>query len=1029
MNALESVKDEEVAEEAAPVHAKVDPTWLAALRSLLRRRNSLRRRALSRLEDREGAWSRFVEQSGRRLWRGLARPWGIPLVSTAAVVVLGLWRPDFSDRSVICSSLEVLCYEASARELLGLIWQVEAAALALTVAATLFAFESAVRQRTSLSLHDYAERAGLMQFVMLGASGLIVLGVVLAWSAGRPPVAAAALALIVAGLGIVAFPVFVRRSIDVVGPAWFRRQRLADIKAAVKTHVRSEAIELASIIELDEWIAKGHDCRRAAWSPQPHAALETSSQSATVFDVHLDRLAELAEGPAQGLFITVHTGSHTRARATLIGATGVDGVSTERGQVVTLVASPSEELLPSVVNALHEEGLEAIRNGSPSAAEEVAEGYVEMLLAWPRTWAELGQQVRGGLLSALYPFRIAPLDEVQRHLWLQLEQAVDRGLREHVLTITSIPWAVAREAIPLRADDLVRKLNQLARTFLSAAKGSGDLERLIADRAWRYHVEVCEFHAGEQLKQAEDLDEREYWAGVVAIFYAGITDLLRDLYDRGLQEAFEALDGRYRKVLQFWDPAERNYLAEAVIEDPERFGASPSEIDEARRVLASQAVKQSLERRRTGYRLSVLAWMLHRASVEDEGAWGHIRAYTQALPNTDELIQSAGHALDHDGLLDRWVSSEGPELEVRSIDVEGPALRALVLALLLKRGALRRIPPAAWMSEHRVERAHVLIGELLDIPHVQEFALDPDESVETAAQRVAELLDDAEQEQREIEDRELIARELDQQKVEAFKEAVVQGWSESRLAPDLLKLADAPIKLTDPEEFSALRFGFAPRLEPKGMFVTPTNWAGVDSHGEHLGRELARGEAEEVIKASTEHASPVRGRGSAPERLNILVDRLRSDGYTPQLILMPVSWRLGRELGLPEWRQPQQDEGPLGSHIRGWFDGIPVTEWSAVENDRLYALDLRAFCDVEEGRIPDTDRPEPPQVVLEPIDEARAREIIAHWDELETKDEEASRRRRVLTSVRVVVNRRYRVSVRDSAAARSMWLPPSTRGE
>lgn len=995
---------------------------------VIRGRTSLRRRALSRVGQRDPRWRRLLQALGRNVWALMARPWGIPTLATTAVIVLAVWRPDIPDRSFLCSTLEVLCLDESSRQLLSVIWQVEGAALALTVAATLFAFESAVRQRSSLGLHDYAERAWLMQFVMLGASGLIVVGLVLAWEAGRPPVAAAALALTVAGAGIAAFPFFLRRAMDVVGPAWFRRQRLGDIRRAVETHIRSEAIELASLIELDEWLATRENCRRAQWAIQPHVPLEVSPQHATVFDVDLRRLAAWIEGGATNVFIAVHPGSRIGAESTMIGAATVEASPSER-HAVTLVASSSEDLLPSIVNALHEEGLEAVRSGSPSAAEEVAEGYVEMLLSWPRTWDELGQQVRGGLLNALYPFHVGPLDEVQRHLWLQLEQAIDRGLREHVLTITSIPWAVAREAIPLRADDLVRKLNQLARMFVSASKGTTDLARLVADRAWRYHVEVCEFHAARRLEEAEDPAEQEYWASVVALYYAGIADLLRDFWVRGFDEDFEALDGRYRKILQFWDPAGDHHLAEAIIEDPDRYGATQSDVEEARRALASRELKVRLNRRRAGYRLSVLAWMIHRAATDDEAAWRRIRAYAEALPGPEELVASAEHALDHDGLLERWVSLDGPELEVRSIDVEGPALRALLVTLILRRSALKWIPPAPWMSEHRMKRARGLVRELLALPHVRGYALDPNEPLEAAENRMIALLQQAEDEQRAIEDRELIARDLDVTKVAAFKDAVVRGWAENRLAPHLLNLVGEHIKLVDAADFGEARFGFVPQLEPKGMFVTPTNWDGVDSHGEHLGSELARGEASEVIRAAVEHARPVRGKGTGQERLSMLLDRLEADGHTPDMILMPINWRLGRQLGLSEWRDHQSIEGPLGHHVRGWIDGIPVVEWSAVDKDRLYALDVAAFCDVEEARVHDSEGPEPPQVVLEPIDEARAVEIIAQWDELENDMEEASRLRRVLKSVRVVINRPYRVVVRDKAAVRSVWLPPSARGE
>lgn len=955
----------------------------------------------------------------------MARPWGMPLVTTAIVLALATWRPDLADGSILCSTVDVLCSRSSAREMLNVMWQVEGSALGLTVAAALFAFESAVRQRTSLSLHDYAERAGLMQFVMLGASGLIVVGLVLAWDAGRPPVAAATFALLIAGAGIAAFPFFVRRAMDVVGPVWFRRERLGDIKAAAQRHVRSEAVSMASMIELDAWMEQRPGFTRVPWAPTPHEPLEISPTSATVFDFDLGRLQKLATPGAGTVFINAYVGRRISRDATLVGATG-SGNSPGRKGALTLVRGKDEDPLPSLLTALHEEALEAIRNGSPSAAEEVAEGYVELLLAWPRTWEELGQRVTGELLGAMYPFRIGPLDEVQRHLWLQLEQAVERGLREHVLTITSIPWAVAGEAIELRADDLVRRLNQIARTFVTASAGAGDMAELVAERCWRYHVEVCEFHAARRLEESDELEDQEYWASMVALFYAGITDLLRELHQRGLHDQFAALDARYRKILQFWDPADRLYLAEAVIEDPERFGASQTEVADAKRALAAKGVEQRLVLRRTGYRLSVLAWMLHTAAAEDEGAWARIRAYAQTLPNVDELLPSVAHALDHDGLLDRWVSLQGPELEAQFIDVDGPALRALVLTLLLRRSALKRIPPASWMSEHRVDRARGFITELLDVPYVREFALDANETQEAAARRLHGLLQQAEGEQREIEDRELISRELDPEKVSTFEGAVVKGWSDGRLAPALMGLGAASVAVVETTRFADSRFGFAPRLEPKGMFVTPTNWVSVDSHGEHLGKELALGEALELVKALVKHARPLRGRGTPLERLNLVVSKLRADGHAPSLILMPINWRLGRELGLSESR-PATHDSALGGHIRGWIDGVPVTEWSAVPKDRLYVVDLKAFCDVEEAGIPGTTEPEPPQIILEQIDEGRADEIISRWDPLDDEEEEAARRRRVLTSVRLDIYRRYRVTVRVKDGARSVLLPQSRR--
>jgi hypothetical protein len=357
-------------------------------------------------------------------------------------VALGLTEPNIPDHELTCSTVPALCETNSARELLSIVWQVEGAALALTFAAALFAFESAARQRTSLSLHDYAERTGLLQFVMLGASGLIVVGVVLGWDSGRPPVAASTFALGVAAFGISMFPVFVRRAIDVVGPAWFRRERLKDIQRAVEAHVYTEALAMASVLELDTWLKGRSAVQRAPWAPPDHVPLEGGG-AGTVFDLDLD-CVETLEPDVSDLLILTHIGAPASTSTAFLAARETAGHKRRRA-ATTVVRDSGKDLLSPQVNALHEEALEAIRSGSPSAAEEVAEGYAELLLAWPRTWGKLGQRVQGGILTALHPFSIGPVDEVQRHLWLQLEQAIERGLRQHVTTITSIPWLVARE--------------------------------------------------------------------------------------------------------------------------------------------------------------------------------------------------------------------------------------------------------------------------------------------------------------------------------------------------------------------------------------------------------------------------------------------------------------------------------------------------------------------------------------------------------------------------------------------------------
>src|SRR5690606_31866764 len=97
-----------------------------------------------------------------------------------------------------------------------------------------------------------------------------------------------------------------------------------------------------------------------------------------------------------------------------------------------------------------------------------------------------------------------------------------------------------------------------------------------------------------------------------------------------------------------------------------------------------------------------------------------------------------------------------------------------------------------------------------------------------------------------------------------------------------------------------------------------------------------------------------------------------------------------------------------------------------VPKDRIYVADLSAFILIEEA-IGETGVVQVPKVAVEAIDEARATDITSNWEPESDPDKEAVRRRRLLTKVLVDVHRPYRATVKDDAAARSVWIPPSAR--
>ena len=199
--------------DPSPHEARRLPRFLAEVRSRVRRGRSLRWRANRALRDLGGGTPirTGLAHLRRMAWSALGTP-VVPVLTAVVIAMLHVWGLERAP-------LAIFFDENASRDALGLLWQVEAAAIALVVAASLFAFESLTRQRETIPLVEYANRSGLAQFLMLAASGLVVVPVVLFATPDRPSPTAAAGAALVGVLGLVALPFFLRRAMR----AWCMR--------------------------------------------------------------------------------------------------------------------------------------------------------------------------------------------------------------------------------------------------------------------------------------------------------------------------------------------------------------------------------------------------------------------------------------------------------------------------------------------------------------------------------------------------------------------------------------------------------------------------------------------------------------------------------------------------------------------------------------------------------------------------------------------------------------------------------------
>lgn len=860
--------------------------WVASARASIRRSRSLRWRTVRALRElRDGRTVReFGAEAGRSIWAVAGRAWFLPAVTVSSVVVfqsLGLDR----------APLAVFHDEQRSRELLGLLWQVEAAAIALVVAAALFAFESLTRQRSNLPLVEYANRSRLTQFLMHAASGLLGILVVLFSTSGRPVATAAFTAALIAGSALALLPAFLTRATRVVHPDWMQAARLEDVRRAVQAIVRMDAFERLGLIQLRGWAARvpiqithrmGFDADRVT---------EQSPAQGLVADIDLDRLEALGRRQPDVFAVVTRLSDQVWDGASLIARTSSQGPAQDR-RAVTMTPRPSLDGTETIVRDLHEEGLEAIRRESPTAAEHVMSMYAETWLAWPRAWRDYGQRMEGGLLEGVEPFRIGLSDQLRRHVWIQLEMAVDRGLPDHVDSIVGLLYTVTFGALELQALDLVKEMNLLARWLLSVRSGSyPDLAKTVIEDAWRFQVETCEA-AGRDIDRGATTDMETIREAVrrVEVGYRSLIESLRILFDEGRYDAFKSLDNRFRKILQFWNPSASEPLARHLLEQPHLFEATEEQLQHARQVVEAQLMQRGLSDLRRGGRLAVLGWILHRSEVQptSEEVADVARSVAGTLDSIEDVVRAVGVGLaDFHDLVSQWVIMERPELEVGFVDADGPVLTAFAM-VLLSHSNITRIPPAAWMSERRLSRLRELLSHVMERSEVWGRLGEDPKEVANRARQYADLLAQAERNQKEIERNELISKELDEAKVEEFRDAVMAGWREHRSLPELAHRGRTSIKSVPVEEWGNRRYGFE-QLEPKGLFVSPTNWVGPGDSGREYGRRLAQAEVSAIVKQVIAKPLEVRGQGDVQDRLDQLLSALRTDEFEPTLVIRNYS--------------------------------------------------------------------------------------------------------------------------------------------
>lgn len=351
---------------------------------------------------------------------------------------------------------------ASARDsttFLDAMWVVVAASLGLSVAMVAFAFQAFMtsgRRVHGGTLLEFADETGLLDAIRLGVLSLLVTGSVLLKVGHEAPHGwAAAWACVLSVLTLLAVPYVVKRVVVSLDERELLLARGRRLKSTVALAMRHQLIGQAAEAVLEQ---TRMPISRALVAPQGAVPIGSCGDG-EVRDVKLGRLARAVQrrrrrGQELHCQLAVGVGDRVQAGRALLW---LHGASAERPPrwirrcvVLRRDAVPPDTQLLDLLASLHQQGLEAARDGRYEQWRQVADGYELVLLALPPASATFEVPFSGAVAAPGF-FGVGPLQRIQRYLFDEAREAVKHDHQELIDAIAYFPAHVATEATAIGA--------------------------------------------------------------------------------------------------------------------------------------------------------------------------------------------------------------------------------------------------------------------------------------------------------------------------------------------------------------------------------------------------------------------------------------------------------------------------------------------------------------------------------------------------------------------------------------------------
>ena len=922
------------------------------------------------------------------------------------------------------------------------LWQVEAAALALSLAIIVFAvqaYRSSTHERYGGTLRRFIRASWLQEGYELGVVSLLLTGaVLLGLGHGGPAGSAGAVAASAALLSVFVLPLLLSRALHTTHRDFLREERESRLTAAVREQVDHEVEVRIGLVLLDA-LAATEPIDLALFGGQRGGAGNEilAGRTGAVADIRLHRLIRLGRRLRDAGGLTLNTRLHeylgAESRVLLLPAgAGPRDEKLARRIVAVKAGRRRDETLSQYLADLQEEAVVAIRAGGPATYQSIADTYLETLMEFPRSWQRYGQEYTAAVAQGIEFFPTGPVDTISQQFYNNVVEALRAGSDEVLLTAAYLPINVCTRALQYRAEGLLSKMIGLSREFLVAAWAQGgEKGRLLEGRATQYLVEFTLYYLQPRLEEG-DIADRLRFGGYVRLVYNQFGGMLKLGVDRGDLDFVRRVDGDWGTLLEDLDvnmfsphPALIPQLEEAANRD--EAGAA-ERLVEAKANAQLAELYEELADMRTLLRFGLALWAWWRQPK----SWDESFAYfSRQMGGLDRLVQVTTKAISaefRDAVpWSNWILETLQKGRAHTIPGAEAVVEMFIAAALRAvnpREQTPVLPPAEWMAVYVDHARNVLAGAVAD----QRNSDLPD--VAERADKVREALEAGAQAWKEQERLSTIEAPLVPKKVAEFCAEARTALVKARVVPDLLRLSGALTALDAPPDDRAL----VQSQTYKALFVEDSRVIGIEMNAREVGQKAAHRELGILIEpmADVDARQIIADDVGAPdpagfvEQLRVLVAGASQGTEAAYVaVFIPIQWQLSQALGLSFLRgTAPPDEWAMSEgaaqDFAGLFEGVPVFQFPEVPQGVLYIVDLSRYVIAESWQPSEEGT-----VTVAVLDENEARERAQNdsgRDEI--GEEEIVRRWRETALITVDLGLRLSEE-RDDSAVTAIRLPVS----